>query len=91
MKSLREIESVGWIFWTVIFVLLLYPSYLLVKTVTYDSASDTLMRAGAGVFVAALSAGLISWAVNALLQKRVWRKMQNKRKVERRQRKRNKK
>jgi len=90
MKSLREIESVGWIFWTVLFVMFLYPGYLFAKMMTYDTA-DTLVRGGFGVFMAALSAGLISWGVNSVLQRRVWRKMLEKKKAERRQRKKNRK
>jgi hypothetical protein len=82
MKFFKTLESVGWIFWLVLFVLLIYPAYLTVKAMTYTTAT-TATRIGFGIFSAAIVSAVISAGVNELLFR--WRaKIRNeKRKVER--------
>lgn len=81
--KLRDIESVGWIFWAVVFVLLAYPGYYAIRELTYDTASPAA-RWGAGLFTAAVGSGLISWAVNSALQFRRSRRANQRRKEEKR-------
>jgi len=57
----------GWIFWTILLVLLVGPSMLLMWRITEDD-SHIMLRVGSGVVLAAIGAGAISWAVNGLVQ-----------------------
>ena len=68
MKSLKNIEEVGWIFWVVVFALLVAPGIYLAYSLTYDTAS-TIVRVGFGLFMAAMGSGLVSWLVNEVLQR----------------------
>ena len=84
--SKQPIESVGWVFWLVIFFVAIAPSIYLCWRVTYEG---TTLWAPAifGVLAAALIAGVFSWIVNSILQRRV----EQRRKTERRQTKKKKK
>jgi len=68
-KNAERFEAAGWRFWLVVFVLLAGPCVYLAWTVTED---DTFapMRVSAGAVLAALGAGVVSWAVNSVLQRR---------------------
>ena len=68
MKSLKDIEEVGWIFWIVVFALLVAPCIYLAYSLTYDTASQ-VTRVGFGLFMAAMGSGLVSWIVNEILQR----------------------
>lgn len=69
MKSLKEIESVGWGFFGLCFVLVLAPSIWLVWNYTYDNVAPAV-RVLAGFVVASTCAGVIAWVVNDLLHRR---------------------
>jgi len=88
MKSLRDIESVGWIFFSVLFVLLIYPGYLLAREMTLED--HRVITAGFGLAMAAVGASLVAWGVNEVLQRRHMRKLKAHQKAEKKQ-KRNKK
>ncbi len=86
MKSLREIEEVGWIFYGVVFVLLCPGSIWLSYAFTFETA-PTIIRAGCGVFIAAMGAGLIAWAVNELLHRLSIRRQKKRKKAEKKKKK----
>ena len=88
IKSLGDIESVGWIFFSVLFVLLLYPGYLLARAMTIEG--HRVITVGLGLTMAAVAASLVAWGVNEVLQRRHMRKLKAQQKAEKRQ-KRNKK
>jgi len=90
MKWLKDIESVGWVFWAVVFALLLAPGIWLAYKLTYDTAS-VLLRLGCGIFLAAIASGLISWLVEEVIHRRNVRRYNARRKVERKEKKRKKK
>jgi hypothetical protein len=78
-KSSQRFESVGWIFWSVWFFVLLGPGLYGAWKLTNDDA-HIFLRLGGGGCGAALGAGLIAWTVNSLLQWRVKRQRQTERK-----------
>lgn len=82
MKWFNDLESVGWIFWLVLFAVTAYPGYLLMKVMTYNTMS-TLTRAGLGVFGAAIASGVLSAGINELLHRRQMKQTAERRKVER--------
>ena len=69
-KSSFEFDAAGWPFWTVLFVLLvgpgIYGSLQLVR-----SGANPMLPVGMGVVSAAIGAGVVSWAVNSVIQ---WRR-----------------
>jgi len=60
---------VGWLFWAVLFVILLGPCIYGTWKITYGGTFP-LLRIGTGAVGAAMGAGLISMAVNGVLQHR---------------------
>lgn len=68
-SSRREFDAAGWLFWTLVFAVLAGPGMYLAFKFT-DKGSFILLRLGAGAMIAAVGAGVISWAVNTVLQYR---------------------
>jgi len=68
-KRSPRFDTAGWLFWSIVFVILAVPCIYGVWRVT-DEHAFFLMRIGAGVVIAAIGAGVISLAVNAVLQYR---------------------
>ncbi len=90
MKWLTDLESVGWVFWLVLFVLLVYPGYLFMEAMTYSSAT-TVTRIGLGTFGAAMVSGLLSAGINELLHRWKLRKNARQRKVDRKEKRKRRK
>jgi hypothetical protein len=88
MKLIRNLEYVGWIFWAIMFVLLIYPCYLIACQVTIEGS--TVTRWGLGIFASAVVAGLISWGVNEILFRVLMKRHNEKRKIERKDKRRKK-
>lgn len=63
----RNFDAAGWLFWTILFVVLIAPGTYLAFKFT-DKRALLALRIGSGVIVAAIGAGVISWAVNAIVQ-----------------------
>jgi putative effector of murein hydrolase LrgA (UPF0299 family) len=72
-------DAAGWPFWLVVFVILLIPSMIGMYAIRREDAS-WLGPIGMGVFAAALGAGIISWAVNAVIQRRARKRQEQARK-----------
>jgi hypothetical protein len=89
MKSLRDIESVGWIFWFVMTALLAPAGVYVMYHVTYSYAS-TGGRVAGGIFLGGVAAGFVSWGVNELFHQRNLRRLRSQKKLVKKQ-KRNKK
>lgn len=66
------LDSVGWRFWLVVFVVLCGPATFVTWKLTVETA-PLVTRIGTGIFAASLAAGFVTWAVNALLQARAAR------------------
>lgn len=67
-KKEWKFDAAGWVFWLVLFAVLLAPSMFLGKAVVYeDTAVSTWI--GFGIVIAAIGAGIISWAVNSVIQR----------------------
>jgi hypothetical protein len=78
-KSERfKFDTAGWLFWIIVLVILAGPCIWATRFFIYET-SNILYRIGAGLFLAAVGAGVVSWAVNAVLQ---WR--QEKQRIARR-------
>ncbi len=90
MKSIRELETIGWIFWSILAVLLTPVGLWLSWQLTYDTA-NILLRVGLGLFMAAIGAGLLSWGLNEILYRRMMRKQSQQKKVARKEKRRKKK
>lgn len=82
-KKHTQIETVGWKFWLVAFVVLIVPGYLALLPITRESTPWYALAAG-GVVFAAIGAGVVSWAVNSLLQYRVRKRRHAERKSKKR-------
>lgn len=68
-KERFQFDAAGWGFWGIVFAVLLGPSIWGAWHMMYQ-AQRSAVAVGAGLVVAALGAGVISWAVNAVLQRR---------------------
>lgn len=89
MKNWLDREAVGWIFWVVLFIALIYPGYLCTRAMTYNTAGN-MTRIGVGVFAAAIVSGLVSSGVNELLHRRRLKQHNERRKVERKEKRKRK-
>jgi TRAP-type C4-dicarboxylate transport system permease small subunit len=89
MKSFRDLEAVGWIFWLVLLAILAYPGYLVAKMTTYDTSPA--VRILFGIILAMLASGLIAWAVNEIIFRVRKRQYDAQRKVERKRKRKKKK
>jgi hypothetical protein len=68
-KKEWEFDAAGWAFWVILFLVLIGPCIYLGKIVCYDDTSPTVW-VGFGIVFSAIGAGLISWAVNSVVQRR---------------------
>ncbi|HEO72245.1 MAG TPA: hypothetical protein ENN80_13370 [Candidatus Hydrogenedentes bacterium] len=87
MASNRAAEFVaGWLFWTILCVLLAGPCIYGVWRITEDD-SYVLLRVGVGIVAAAIVAGMIAWAVNSVVQWRYRkRRLEERKKAKKRKR-----
>ncbi len=83
-KESFTFDAAGWLFWSVVFVVLVGPLTYLSWNIVYETASR-IVPVGMGVVGAAIGAGFISWAVNALVQFRAKKKRVQERKKARKQ------
>ncbi len=60
---LKNKDVLGWLLWIVTTLVLVGPCIFLVYQVTYDTAA-TLTRVVAGIFSAAILAGVLNWLGN---------------------------
>lgn len=68
-QSRNSLDSVGWLFWFIVFLVALIPSvYFAFQVVTDDQAAP--IPVGMGVILAGFIAGIVAWSVNAVLQTR---------------------
>lgn len=92
MKFPKNLESVGWIFWGVVFVVLIYPAIHLTGELTYDiDTGGGANRYMIGIFGAAIAAALFTWLFNLALERIVlWTRQSKKKKKKTGGRKKNK-
>lgn len=68
-QARTPIDSVGWVFWFIAFIVFLGPSiYLSWQVVRDDQAAP--IPVGMGAILAGFLAALLSWVVNTVLQTR---------------------
>lgn len=84
MKSLKEIESVGWGFFVLCFAVLVAPTVWFVWNGTYDTVPASV-RILMGLVVASTEAGIVAWVVNDQLHRRNVRRYEAKRAEERKE------
>ncbi|MCP4642395.1 MAG: hypothetical protein GY851_18260 [bacterium] len=82
-KSEARLESVGWLFWAIVFAVCLGPAVYVAFVGTRDDVM-LLIPIGIGSLLAALVAGITAWAVNSVLQYRVRRQRLAERKKKKR-------
>ncbi len=56
-------DVLGWLIWIVLTLVLIAPCIWMMYQFTYDTAS-TLTRVAAGIFAAAIGAGVVNWLGN---------------------------
>lgn len=78
-KRWLRFDAAGWFFWGVVFLVVLGPCLYGAWHLVYAEASP-LAPLALGFVLAAVAAGLVSWGVNAVLQRRVKKQRQAKRK-----------
>ncbi len=81
MKSLREIEYVGWGFFAVLLVVLAGPGIYAALYFTYD-IMPMAGRVVIGLVFASVSAAVLTFVVNELLHRRNLRELEKARKEE---------
>lgn len=69
MTVIRVPESAGWIFFLVLFILLVYPLYLVMAGITIDTEEATASRITFSIFGAAMAAAVFTWLANLLLER----------------------
>lgn len=74
MKSLRELDSVGWRFWGICIVLLYGPSFYFVWTNIYEDKRVTTVPYMFSLIIATIGASFVAAGVNTVLQKRADKK-----------------
>lgn len=84
-KSSKGIEGAGWVFWTIVFAVSTGPSIWFCWRITYGGVSR-LAPIALGVILAAFVAGVVTWAVNGVIQSR----LEKKRRAGKKSRKKNK-
>ncbi len=66
-KATALLESLGWVFWTIVFVILSVPLiYVCFKAVRPDE--PWFVPISLGLISAAFSAAIVTWAANSTLQ-----------------------
>ena len=68
-KKKHQLESVGWLFWGIVFVASAGPAIYAAYRLTIESAPITV-PISMGALLAAIAAAFISWGVNSALQAR---------------------
>lgn len=68
-KHSFEFDAAGWLFWIVVFVVLIAPSIYGSWQIVEQDASP-IIPISMGVVGSAVGAGVVSWAVNFVLQTR---------------------
>ena len=68
-KDSFEFDAAGWLFWLIVFVALIGPAIYGCSKIVYARTS-AVVPIGMGVVGAAVGAGVVSWAVNAVVQRR---------------------
>lgn len=63
-----NIDAAGWVFWLIVFVLLSGPGIYAAWRIVYPETSR-LVPIVVGMILAAVGAGVVSWAVNAVIQR----------------------
>lgn len=58
---LKNPDVVGWLLWAILTIVLIPPSILLYHWITYDATTSQWTRFVAGLFTAAIGAGVLSW------------------------------
>jgi uncharacterized protein (DUF2062 family) len=89
MKSLRDTEAVGWLFFLVLFVLFTPLCAFFSWQLTHDSISPAL-RVGMGIFCGGILAGVVSTLVNEVLHRRNVRRFKAKKKEEKKKKRKKK-
>jgi len=89
MKSLKQIEYLGWGFFGVVFALLLAPAIYLAWNYTYEAANSAT-RVGIGIVGAIVAAGLTTWPINEFVYRHHQKKLADTRKQQRKAKKRGK-
>ncbi len=76
MKSIKDIEAVGWGFFGIMAAVLFAPCTYLIWISTFDIATTAGTRIGFGFISATLLAGFTAWGVNSALHQRNMRRYQ---------------
>ena len=64
-----KFDAAGWLFWLIVFIVLVGPCIYGTWKVVYSTAPRTVPII-VGLVLAAVGAGVVSWAVNAVIQHR---------------------
>ena len=67
----KGIEAVGWGFWLICFAVLFGPCYYLGYTISYSARKGGVLPWVIGFSLAAFGAGLLSFVLNFIVQKRI--------------------
>lgn len=85
MKSWKNIEYVGWLFWVICSLCLLIPNYFLSRYLIYDYSRGARIGLTAGM--SAILGAIIAWIVNEILYRINLSKYKERRKKERKKKK----
>ncbi len=87
---LKNPDVLGWLIWLLLTLALIWPCIHLISSITYEDTISPLTRVLAGVFLAAIGAGVLSWLGNELWFRIRRRRQTAKRKAARKDKRRKK-
>ncbi|HNR30673.1 MAG TPA: hypothetical protein PKI11_07270 [Candidatus Hydrogenedentes bacterium] len=67
LRSLKEIDALGWPAWFVVFAALAYPGILAARMITYEQMSTRVTTISFGLVLAAVAAAFITWGLNGIV------------------------
>lgn len=76
MKSLRELDSVGWRFWALCICVLYGPSFYFVWNGMYEDERASAVPYTFALIIAIIMASFVAAGVNTVLQKRAEKKQE---------------
>ncbi len=67
LKSLKNIDALGWPAWMVVFALLAYPGIRVARLLTYEQISTRVATISFGLVLAAVAAAFVTWGLNSIV------------------------
>jgi Na+/proline symporter len=84
-----KFDSVGWIFWLVVTVVLFVPAFFFSRSISYDDQKYGMLPWILGFILSSATSGVLTTVLNTILQNRVERIREAERKSNKKKKKKN--